>query len=143
MYYVEHIKYYSDNSKWLAKLFLQFCHEYKYQFLMFETNAIRRRERFDWLTLNPAYISSTVVYFEPLEYLLNHYERVIHTNICSPVFYRHTMWRYFLITHQDHIPQYFKSYIGVKQLISELKKDGTRNDKRLENIFKILSIDNG
>jgi hypothetical protein len=52
------------------------------------------------------------------------------------------MWRYFLITHQKHIPQYFRTYIGVKQLVSELKKDGTRNDKRLENIFKILSIDN-
>jgi hypothetical protein len=52
------------------------------------------------------------------------------------------MWKYFLITHQNNIPPYFKSYIGIKQLVSELKKDGTRNDKRLENIFKILSIDN-
>ena len=32
--------------------------------------------------------------------------------------------------------QEFKRYIGVKQLVSELKKEGTRNDKRLKNIFK-------
>ena len=134
--YIEHIKYYSDNSRWLAKLFLQFCREYKCQFLMFESSVMSRRERFNWLMLNPTNISRTVVYFEPLENLLNHYS--YGTNSCSPVFYIHFMWKYFLITHQDHIPQYFKSYIGVKQLVSELKKDGTRNDKRLENILKKL-----
>jgi hypothetical protein len=48
------------------------------------------------------------------------------------------MWKYFLITHQKNIPPYFRSYIGEKQLVSELKKEGTRNDKRLENIFKAL-----
>ena len=138
--YIEHIKYYSDNSKWLAKLFLQFCREYKFHFLMFECSVTSRRERFDWLTLNPANISSTVIYFEPLENLLRHYN--YDTNNCSPIFYRHFMWRYFLLTHQKYIPAYFRSYIGVKQLLSELKKEGTRNDKRLENIFKILSIDN-
>jgi len=138
--YIEHIKYYSDNSKWLAKLFLQFCREYKFHFLMFECSVTSRRERFDWLTLNPANISSTVIYFEPLENLLRHYN--YDTNSCSPIFYRHFMWRYFLLTHQKYIPAYFRSYIGVKQLLSELKKEGTRNDKRLENIFKILSIDN-
>ena len=138
--YIEHIKYYSDNSKWLAKLFLQFCHKYKFHFLMFECSVASRRERFDWLTLNPANISSTVIYFESLENLLRHYN--YDTNRCSPIFYRHFMWRYFLLTHQKYIPAYFRSYIGVKQLLSELKKDGTRNDKRLENIFKILSIDN-
>lgn len=136
--YIEHIKYYSDNSKWLAKLFLQFCHEYKYQFLMFETNAMHRRERFDWLTLNPTNISSTVVYFEPLENLLNHYN--YGTNSCSPVFYRNVMWKYFLIKHQDKIPRYFLSYVGVTKLLSELRKKGTRNDIRLERIFNILEI---
>ena len=139
--YIEHVKYYSDNSSWLAKLFLQFCREYKCQFLMFESSVMSRRERFNWLVRNPTSISNTVVYFEPLEYLLNHYN--YNTNICSPVFYRHAMWWYFLLTHQKYIPPYFRSYIGKKQLVSELKKYGTRNDKRLENIFKILSIDNG
>ncbi len=138
--YIEHIKYYSDNSKWLAKLFLQFCHEYKYQFLMFETNPMHRRERFDWLTLNPTYISTTVVYFEPVENLLRHYD--CGTDSCSPVFYRLAMWKYFLIKHQDKIPRYFLSYLGVTKLLSELREGGTRNDKRLENIFKILLIDN-
>lgn len=138
--YIEHIKYYSDNSKWLAKLFLQFCHEYKFQFLMFESNAIHRRERFDWLTLNPAYISSTVVHFETLENLLRHYE--YGTDSCSPVFYRHAMWKYFLIKHQDKIPRYFLSYVGVTKLLSELREEGTRNDIRLEKIFNILAIDN-
>jgi len=138
--YIEHIKYYSDHSRWLAKLFLQFCHEYKCQFLMFESNVMSRRGRFNWLVRNPRSISGAVLYFEPLEYLLDCYN--YRTNICSPVFYRHAMWRYFLITHQNHIPPYFRSYIGEKQLVSELKKDGTKNDKRLENIFKILSIDN-
>ena len=63
--YIDHVKYYSNHSKWLAKLFLQFCHEYKFHLLMFET-----------------------------------------------------------------------SESSVKQLVSELKKEGTRNDKRLKNIFK-------
>lgn len=138
--YIEHIKYYSDNSKWLAKLFLQFCREYKFHLLMFESSVMSRRERFNWLVNNPLCLSGTVLYFESLENLSNHYN--YNTNICSPVFYRHAMWRYFLITHQNNIPPYFRSYIGVKQLVSELKKDGTRNDKRLENIFKILSIYN-
>ena len=139
MMYIEHVKYYSDRSRWLAKLFLQFCHEYKFHFLMFESSVMSRRERFDWLVGHPLSISGAVLYFEPIEYLFNHYN--YNTNMCSPVFYRHFMWRYFLITHQNNIPPYFKSYIGVKQLLFELKKDGTRNDKRLENIFKILSID--
>ena len=138
--YIEHVKYYSDYSRWLAKLFLQFCHEYKCQFLMFESTVLARRERFNWLVRNPKYISYAVIYFESTETLLNYYS--YGGKYCSHVFYRHFMWRYFLITHQNHIPPYFKSYIGVKQLVSELKKDGTRNDKRLENIFKILSIDN-
>lgn len=138
--YIEHIKYYSDYSRWLAKLFLQFCHEYKFNFLMFESSVSNRRERFDWLVNYPQSISGTVLYFESTSDLLRDFsckER------CTPVFYRQFMWKYFLITHQNNIPPYFKSYIGVKQLVSELKKDGTRNDKRLENIFKILSIDNG
>jgi len=138
MYYIEHIKYYSDHSRWLAKLFLQFCHEYKCQSLMFESNVKSRRERFDWLTRYPTCISSTVVYFEPLEYLLNHYN--YNTNFCSPVFYRNAMWKYFLITHQDHIPPYFKSYIGVTKLLSELREEGTRNDIRLEKIFRELNL---
>ncbi len=140
-YYIENIKYYSDNSKWLAKLFLQFCHEYKFHLLMFESSVMSRRERFNWLVDNPLSISGAVQYFELRENLLNHY--IYGEEYCSPVFYRNFMWKYFLITHQNNIPPYFKSYIGVKQLVSELKKDGTRNDKRLENIFKILSIDNG
>ena len=138
--YIENIKYYSDNSKWLAKLFLQFCHEYKFHLLMFESSIMNRRERFNWLVNNPLSINSTVLYFEPIENLLEHYN--YGETHCSPVFYRLFMWRYFLITHQDHIPQYFKSYIGINQLLSQLRIDGTRNDKRLENIFKILSIDN-
>lgn len=141
MMYIEHVKYYSDHSRWLAKLFLQFCREYKCQFLMFESSVMARRERFDWLTLNPTNISSTVVHFEPLENLLRHYD--YYTDSCSPVFYRRAMWKYFLIKHQDKIPRYFLSYVGVTKLLSELKKDGTKNDKRLENIFKILSIYNG
>lgn len=106
---------------------------------MFESNTMSRRERFNWLVNNPRSISGAVTYFESVSDLLydfNYRER------CTPVFYRNFMWKYFLITHQKNIPHYFKSYIGVKQLVSELKKDGTRNDKRLENIFKILSIDN-
>jgi len=138
--YIEHVKYYSDHSRWLAKLFLQFCREYKCQFLMFESSVMSRRERFNWLVNNPLRISDTVVYFETTENILNHY--TYGEKYCSPVFYRHFMWRYFLITHQDHIPQYFKSYIGINQLLSQLRIDGTRNDKRLENIFKILSIYN-
>lgn len=137
--YIEHVKYYSDHSRWLAKLFLQFCREYKCQFLMFESNTMARRERFNWLTLNPTNISSTVLYFESVSNLLYDFS---YRERCTPVFYRNFMWKYFLITHQKYIPPYFSSYIGVKQLVSELKKDGTRNDKRLENIFKILSIDN-
>ncbi len=136
--YIEHVKYYSDNSKWLAKLFLQFCHEYKYQFLMFESNAMRRRERFDWLTQHPKDISSTVLYFEPTENLLTHYS--YGEKYCSPVFYRNVMWKYFLIKHQDKIPRYFLSYVGVTKLLSELRKKGTRNDIRLERIFNILAI---
>jgi len=138
--YIEHIKYYSDHSRWLAKLFLQFCHEYKFNFLLFESNVLNRRKRFDWLVHYPQNIFDTALYFEPTENLKNHYS--YGEERCTPVFYRHFMWKYFLITHQNNIPPYFKSYIGIKQLVSELKKDGTRNDKRLENIFKILSIDN-
>lgn len=138
--YIEHVKYYSDNSKWLAKLFLQFCREYKCQFLMFESNVMNRKGIFDWLVFHPTSISNTVIYFELVENLLNYYN--YSTNICNLAFYRNAMWKYFLITHQNNIPPYFKSYIGEKQLVSELKKDGTRNNKKLENIFKILSIDN-
>jgi len=134
--YIEHIKYYSDHSRWLAKLFLQFCHEYKCQILMFESSVMSRRERFNWLIRNPRSISDTVVYFEPIENILNHYN--YGEIYCSRVFYRNFMWKYFLITHQKNIPPYFRSYIGEKQLVSELKKEGTRNDKRLENIFKAL-----
>lgn len=107
---------------------------------MLESGVMNRRERFNWLVNNPLTISGAVLYFESTESLLNHYS--YGEKYCSPVFYRHFMWRYFLITHQDHIPQYFKSYIGINQLLSQLRIDGTRNDKRLENIFKILSIDN-
>lgn len=139
-YYIESIKYYSDHSRWLAKLFLQFCHEYKFHLLMFESNVMSRREKFNWLVRNPKSISDTVIFFETRENILNHL-LLYGEKYCSPVFYRHAMWKYFLITHQNNIPPYFKSYIGVKQLVSELKKDGTRKDKRLENIFKILSID--
>jgi len=99
-----------------------------------------RRERFNWLVDNPPSISGAVLYFELRENLLNHY--IYGEEYCSPVFYRNFMWKYFLITHQDYIPEYFKSYIGINQLLTELRIDGTRNDKRLENIFKILSIDN-
>lgn len=137
--YIEHAKYYSDHSRWIAKLFLQFCREYKCQFLMFESNTLNRMEIFNWLANNPQSISSAVTYFESVSdliYYFNYIER------CTPVFYRLFMWRYFLLTHQKYIPPYFRSYIGEKQLVSVLKKDGTRNDKRLENIFKILSIDN-
>ena len=137
--YIEHIKYYSDNSKWLAKLFLQFCREYKFQ-ILFESNMSDRRMIFDYLINNPISIGGTTLFFETRENLLNHYN--YGEKYCSTVFYRRFMWRYFLITHQDHIPPYFKSYIGVKQLVSKLKEDGIRNDKRLENIFKILLIDN-
>ena len=137
-YYIESIKYYSDNSKWLAKLFLQFCREYKCQFLMFESDVMNRREKFNWLVNYPTSISNIVIYFESLENLLYYYN--YSTNICSPAFYRNAMWKYFLIKHQDKIPQYFKMYIGVKQLLSELRKEGTRNDIRLERIFNILAI---
>lgn len=138
--YIEHIKYYSDHSRWLAKLFLQFCREYKFQTL-FESNMSDRRMRFDYLINNPITISGTTLFFETREKLLEHCN--YGETHCSPVYYRLFMWRYFLIKRQDNIPPYFKSYIGVKQLVSKLKQDGTRNDKRLENIFKILSIDNG
>lgn len=137
--YIEHVKHYSDHSRWIAKLFLQFCREYKCQFLMFESNTLNRMEIFNWLANNPQSISSAVTYFESVSdliYYFNYIER------CTPVFYRLFMWRYFLLTHQKYIPPYFRSYIGEKQLVSVLKKDGTRNDKRLENIFKILSIGN-
>ena len=107
---------------------------------MFESNTMARRERFNWLVNNPQSISGTVIYFESVSDLLCHFNYC--PLCCSLVFYRHFMWRYFLITHQKHIPQYFRTYIGTKQLVSELKKDGTRNDKRLENIFKILAINN-
>ena len=106
---------------------------------MFESNTMARRERFNWLVNNPQSISGTVIYFESVSDLLYHFN---YGERCTPAFYRLFMWRYFLLTHQKHIPPYFRSYIGEKQLVSELKKDGTRNDKRLENIFKILSIDN-
>ena len=138
-YYIEHVKYYSDNSKWLAKLFLQFCHEYKFQTL-FESSMSDRRMRFDYLINNPITINGTTLFFETREKLLEHYN--YGETHCSPVYYRLFMWRYFLITHQDHIPQYFKSYIGINQLLTQLRIDGTRNDKRLENIFKILAINN-
>ena len=138
--YIEHIKYYSDYSRWLAKLFLQFCHECKCQFLMFESSVLNRRDRFDWLVNHPRNISGALAFFETKENLFTHY--LYGKEYCSPVFYRHFMWRYFLITHQKNIPTYFKSYIGVKQLVSELKKDGTRNDIRLERIFNILVINN-
>ena len=69
-YYIEHVKYYSDNSKWLAKLFLQFCHEYKFQTL-FESNKSDRRMRFDYLVDNPITISATTLFFETRENLLN------------------------------------------------------------------------
>lgn len=108
---------------------------------MFESNVMSRREKFNWLVRNPKSISDTVIFFETRENIINHY-LYYREEYCSPVFYRHFMWKYFLVTHQNNIPPYFKSYIGVKQLVSELKKDGTRNDKRLENIFKTLSIDN-
>ena len=137
--HIEHIKYYSDHSRWLAKLFLQFCHKYKFHLLIFESNTMSRRERFNWLVNNPQSISGAVIYFESVSKLLYEFS---HRERCTPVFYRNFMWKYFLITHQKYIPPYFRRYIGVKQLVSELKKDGTRNDKRLENIFKILSIDN-
>lgn len=107
---------------------------------MFESSVMSRRERFNWLVDHPLSISGAVLYFELRKNLLNHY--IYGEEYCSPVFYRNFMWKYFLITHQNNIPPYFKSYIGVKQLVFELKKDGTRNDKRLENIFKILSINN-
>ena len=136
--YIEHVKYYSDHSRWIAKLFLQFCREYKCQFLMFESNTMARRERFNWLVNNPQSISGTVIYFESVSDLLYHFN--YGSLRCSPVFYRHFMWRYFLLTHQKYIPPYFRSYIGEKQLVSELKKDGTRNDIRLERIFSILEI---
>ena len=102
---------------------------------MFESNVLNRRERFDRLVNNPRGISETVTYFESVSNLLYDFG---HRERCTPAFYRLFMWRYFLLTHQKHIPPYFRSYIGVKQLVSELKKDGTRNDERLENIFKIL-----
>ena len=137
--YIEYVKYYSDHSRWLAKLFLQFCREYKCQFLMFESNTMARRERFNWLVNNPQSISGTVIYFESVSNLLYDFS---YRERCTPAFYRHFMWRYFLLTHQKYIPQYFKTYIGTKQLVSELKKDGTRNDKRLEKIFNILAINN-
>lgn len=135
--YIDHVKYYSNNSKWLAKLFLQFCHEYKFHLLMFETSEsslMSRRQRFNWLVNHPKFLSAAVTYFEPRENLLD--PCIYGEKYCGPVFYRLFMWRYFLITHQDHIPRYFRLYIGVKQLVSELKKEGTRNDKRLKNIFK-------
>jgi hypothetical protein len=106
---------------------------------MFESNTMSRRERFNWLVNNPRSISGAVTYFESVSSLLYDFS---YRERCTPAFYRLFMWRYFLLTHQKYIPPYFKSYIGVKQLVSELKKDGTRNDKRLENIFKILLIDN-
>jgi hypothetical protein len=137
--YIEHIKYYSDHSRWIAKLFLQFCREYKYQFLMFESNTMSRRERFNWLVRHPLSISGAVIYFESASDLIDDFT---YRERCTPTFYRLFMWRYFLLTHQKHIPPYFRSYIGEKQLVSVLKRDGTRNDKRLENIFKILSICN-
>jgi len=139
-YYIESIKYYSDHSRWLAKLFLQFCHEYKCQCLMFESNVMARRERFDWLVFHPASISDTVTFFETQTNLLEHL--YFGEKKCTQVFFRCFMWRYFLIKHQKYIPQYYKYFVGTKQLVSEMKKDGTRNDKRLENIFKILSISN-
>lgn len=134
--YIEHVKYYSDNSKWLAKLFLQFCREYKCQFLMFESSMSDRRMRFDYLINNPITIRGTTLFFETREKLLEHYN--YGEKYCSPAYYRCTMWKYFLITHQDYIPPYYKYFIGISQLLSQLKIDGTRNDKRLENIFKIL-----
>lgn len=137
--YIEHIKYYSDHSRWIAKLFLQFCREYKFQFLMFESNTMNRMEMFNWLANNPKNISRAVTYFESVSDLIYYFT---YRERCTPAFYRLFMWRYFLLTHQKYIPPYFRSYIGEKQLVSVLKKDGTRNDKRLENIFKILSIDN-
>lgn len=137
--YIEHVKHYSDHSRWIAKLFLQFCREYKCQFLMFESNTLNRREMFNWLANNPKNISRAVTYFESVSDLIYDFT---YRERCTHVFYRLFMWRYFLLTHQKYIPPYFKSYIGEKQLVSVLKKDGTRNDKRLENIFKILSIDN-
>ena len=137
MIYIEHIKYYSDNSKWLAKLFLQFCREYKCQFLKFESNAMTRRERFNWLVNHPLYISHAVTYFETVENVLISMER---RESWNPIFYRRFMWRYFLIRHQKYIPQYFRSYIGVKKLVSDLKKEGTRNDAKLEKLLeKIIS----
>lgn len=106
---------------------------------MFESNKMARRERFNWLVNYPQSISGAVTYFESVSSLLYDFS---YRERCTNAFYRLFMWRYFLLTHQKYIPQYFKTYIGTKQLISVLKKDGTRNDKRLENIFKILSIGN-
>lgn len=106
---------------------------------MFESNTMSRRERFNWLVNNPQSISGAVIYFESVSNLLYDFS---YRERCTPAFYRHFMWRYFLLTHQKYIPQYFKTYIGTKQLVSELKKDGTRNDKRLEKIFNILAINN-
>ena len=68
--YIEHVKYYSDHSRWIAKLFLQFCREYKCQFLMFESNTLNRMEMFNWLANNPQSISSAVTYFESVSDLI-------------------------------------------------------------------------
>ncbi len=106
---------------------------------MFESNTMSRRERFNWLVNNPRSISGAITYFESVSDLIYDFS---YRERCTPAFYRLFMWRYFLLTHQKYILAYFRSYIGEKQLVSVLKKDGTRNDKRLEKIFNILAINN-
>jgi hypothetical protein len=99
------------------------------------------RIRFDYLVNNPITIGGTTLFFEAKEKLLeDFYYGETH---CSSVYYRCAMWKYFLITHQDYIPEYFKRhYIGVPNLLAQLRTSGTRNDKRLEKVFKILAINN-
>jgi hypothetical protein len=104
---------------------------------MFESNTMSRRERFNWLVNNPQSISGAVTYFESVSNLLYDFS---YRERCGLAFYRLFMWRYFLLTHQKYIPPYFRSYIGEKQLVSQMVKDGTRNNEELENILNTLKI---
>lgn len=135
MYKLQKQTIYTPTTKWIAKLFIDFCRRYKLMWLLHN-----RSESIYGLCGLMANIKSMTFFFEERENLIAwHKDADI-----NGVSIRRQLWWFYLIEHQDKIPSYYKikNGLGSKDLMRfiEFEKEKCVKDERLYKLYNKHSI---
>ena len=135
--YVGGEKCYTEASKWLLKLLIGFYKKYHMMGIMYNSSLINRKRYIDFgcNIKNAKWVDSITMFFEP-RLLLYSYG----TDKDKPheAHRRLQLWRFFLIDHNKEIPKIYRDNgLHTLDLLEKIRSDGTRNDKKLKELFNL------